>query len=145
MERHPLHHYSKGDRPRRPGGLPRQLDRDAARRTRLLHCLPHVTKLFAFGEPPMAFRSDDEFRPFSRHTRQRIQKPLVKIPFPVCYIHDERVRTALLDLARQLIPFQPAGTLLLRDRLSFALLSYWLLWSLPHLQPQDPQVHALKG
>ncbi len=114
-------------------------------RTRLLHVLPQVPRLFPFGETPITLRSDDDLRPFPRQTPHRLQKPLVNIPFPIRYVHDERIWTALLDLTRQLIPCQPAGTLLLCKGFAVALLCHRRLQPLPHFQPQDSQVQARRG
>jgi hypothetical protein len=127
MECHPLDRDLEGDLPRRPVELTRQRDRHTAFRTRLVPFLPSVTWLFPVANTPMALHSDNACRLFSRPTLQRLQKPLVKLPCLIRHVHDKRIWTALLDLARPLIAFPPPGMLFLCRGVAVALLCHGLL------------------
>jgi hypothetical protein len=138
-------HDAEAGRPRRPGGRPGHVDREMARRPRFLPDLPPVTRRWRGGEPPMALRPAAARRPVLRHPPPGLPKPLRTLPVPIRHVHDARVRTALLDLARQLIPCQPAGPLLLFARLAFALVAHWRRGALPPRGSQDASGDACGG
>lgn len=138
MDRHDLDRW-------RPVRLPRHVDRQTACRMRLLPFLPPGTRFVSCGDSPMAWRSDDARHLCPRHTPQHLQTPRVYRPCPIHRVHDERLGTALLNLARQLRPFPPAGTLLLGQGVAVALRCHGLLRPLPHLQPQDSQGQVRRG
>jgi hypothetical protein len=141
----PLDRSPAGARTRRPGGRTRARAGQTAGRTCLRPVLPHVTRRWPGGETPMAWRADAACRPFSRHTRSRLEPPLVQIPGPLRHAHDARLWTARLDLAGPLRPCQPPVTLVGCQGVAVARRGHRRRRPRPQLPPQAPPVQARRG
>jgi hypothetical protein len=75
--------------------------------------LPRGTRRVPVGDTPMAVRAHEAFRPVSRQTLPRLQKPRVHLPVPIRHSHDERLWTARAGPRTPADPLPPTGNSLL--------------------------------